>query len=300
MKPIRRKELTVGILVILAMGILFFGINFLKGVNIFKASNYYYATYTDIKGLVNSAPVTLNGYKIGVVREIMYDYNHPGHVTLELGIDKQIKLPRGSVAKINTDFLGTATLSIELGDSSKGFYAVGDTILTAAHNGLMEEMEKEVLPAVAQIMPKVDSLLANLNAITGNPALHNSIGRLDGITADLATSLTSLKLTMASIQPAAKNVHSITTKVDTMATDLSVLTAKMRRAPVDSMMTDLQQTIVQLNKLTAQLNDPNSTVGKLITDPAVYNNLNATINSLDSLFVDIKRNPKRYVTVKIF
>lgn len=88
----KRKELLIGVLAVLALAILFFGINFLKGVNIFKAANYFYASYTNVEGLTQSAPVTLNGYKIGIVRDIRYDYNNPGHVVVELSLDKQLFL----------------------------------------------------------------------------------------------------------------------------------------------------------------------------------------------------------------
>ena len=110
MKQIFRREVMIGLLVILALVLLYFGINFLKGVNIFKAANYYYASYNNVEGLAVSAPVTLNGYKIGLVRSISYDYNRPGNVIVEMSVDKSLRLPKGSTASLGSDLLGTASI----------------------------------------------------------------------------------------------------------------------------------------------------------------------------------------------
>jgi len=128
MNKIFRKEVLVGVLVIVACLILFFGINFLKGINLFKAANYFYATYNNVQGLAISAPVTLNGYKVGVVREINYDYENPGNITVEISVDKNLRMPQGSKATVSLDILGTASVVLRLGNPADGFYAVGDTI----------------------------------------------------------------------------------------------------------------------------------------------------------------------------
>ncbi|MDE6206708.1 MAG: MlaD family protein, partial [Muribaculaceae bacterium] len=114
MKPLQRKEFIIGLLVIVALAILFAGINFLKGINIFKASNYYYIGYNDVAGLAVSAPVNLNGYKVGQVRAIHYDYDHPGQVFVEISVDKSLRLPHGTQGELATDILGTATVALKL------------------------------------------------------------------------------------------------------------------------------------------------------------------------------------------
>lgn len=98
---------------LIAIAILIFGINFLKGVNLFKASNYYYATYNNVEGLAESAHVTLNGFNVGQVREIRYDYDHPGNVNVEISLDKSLKLPQGTKALLTSDMLGTASIVLE-------------------------------------------------------------------------------------------------------------------------------------------------------------------------------------------
>lgn len=300
MKKIYRKEVLVGTLVILAMLILFFGINFLKGINLFKAANYYYASYTNVEGLATSAPVTLNGYKIGLVREIQYQYDKPGNVLVEISVDKSLRLPKGSKAAITSDILGTATVALTLGNASDGYYNVGDTIEGTVAAGLMAAVSDNLMPSVNAIVPKVDTLLTSLNTLIANPSLANAINRFDDITLQLNASLVSLKGVMAQLNPVVGDVKNITANVDSITGDLAVTSAVLREAPIDSILTDLQATIANLHDLTEQLNNPNSSVGKLTHDPALYDNINSTVASLDSLFVDIKKNPKRYINIKVF
>ena len=298
MKSIFRKELLIGVLVIVALLILFFGINFLKGVNLFKAANFYYAVYTDAAGLTQSAPVTINGYKIGLVREIKYDFNNPGHVVVEFSVDRDLKIPQGSKAVITADLLGTASIVLEM-EKSNVNYAVGDTIPAETAKGMMDALSDNLMPAVNAIVPKVDTLLSSLNAVVGNPALNASLNRLDQMTADLQSSLNALKVTMNSLQPITKDVKSITSNVDNITGDLAQVSGQLRNAPIDSMVTSLQNTVDNLHALTQSLNNPDGTVGKLTGDPELYNNLNAAAASLDSLLIDVKKNPKRYISIKL-
>lgn len=299
MNKIFRKEVLVGVLVIVACLILFFGINFLKGINLFKAANYFYATYNNVQGLAISAPVTLNGYKVGVVREINYDYENPGNITVEISVDKNLRMPQGSKATVSLDILGTASVVLRLGNPADGFYAVGDTIESSVDAGMLASVSENLMPSVNAIFPKIDTLLTSLNAIAADPALTRSISRLDGITTELEASLVSLHKVMGTLQPIASDIKSITINVDTITGDLTAVSARLREAPVDSLLDDLQATVANLEALTARLNNPDGTVGKLTADPALYDNLNATVASLDSLFVDIKKNPKRYINIKL-
>lgn len=299
MKKIFRKEVVIGLCVIAALAILFFGINFLKGVNLFRAANYYYATYTNVEGLAISAPVTINGYKVGQVREINYQFDNPGHVVVELSLDKNLRVPAGSQARLTTDLLGTASIVLSMADAT-AFHAVGDTITGVNTPGLMGNVTEKLLPSVEAVFPKIDTLISNLNAITGNPALHSSISRLDAITADLAKSSQSLSRMLADLGPATRNIRSIASNVDTITGNFSEISSQLSQARIDSIIADLEKTTANIHTLSRQFNDPNSTVGLLTQDPALYNNLNNTVVSLDSLFTDIKAHPKRYINIKVF
>lgn len=300
MKSILRKEVIIGLLVIVAMLILFFGINFLKGVNLFKAANYYYSVYNNVEGLAQSAPVTLNGYKVGIVRSINYDFSRPGNVIVEMSLDKSLKLPKGTEAVLGADLLGTASIALTLGTDASALYAVGDTIPGKVKASMMAGIADNLMPAVNTILPKIDSLLINLNALTGNPALHQSITRLDDITTQLNATMRSLNAATANLQPITGNIRSITENVDTITGDLAQVSGRLRDVQVDSIALEIQATMANLRQLSERLNNPESSIGKLTDDSALYDNINATIVSLDSLFIDIKKNPKRYINVKVF
>ena len=298
MKKIFRKEVLIGLIILIALAILFVGIDFLKGINVFKAANYYVATYTNVEGLAVSAPVSVNGFKVGQVREINYEYDNPGHVKVEISLDKNLKVPYGTQAVIKTDMLGTSTIELKMG-ADPAFHAVGDELEGVVASGLMYNVTNSLLPSVGNIMPKIDSLLTNLNAVVGDSALLNSMKRLDNITANLEAATSRLSVVMAKLPAVTSDVKDITANLVKGSDDLTKLTEKMSGIPVDSLADNIAAITANLKELSEQLNDPNSTVGKLTHDPALYNNINSTISSLDSLFIDIKKNPKRYISIKL-
>lgn len=298
MKQLFRKEVLIGLIVIIALAILFVGIDFLKGVNIFKAANYYTATYTNVEGLAISAPVTVNGFKVGLVREINYEYDNPGHVKVEISLDKNLKVPKGTQAVIKSDMLGTASIELKMAANPE-FHAVGDELQGVVAKGLMDNVSNTLMPSVNSILPKIDSLLTSINTIVADPALVNSMKRLDAITANLEVATGRLSSVMAALPPVTDNVRGITGNLVRSTDDLSAISAKLREAPVDSIADNIAYITANLRQLSEQLNDPNSSIGKLTSDPALYNAITSTISSLDSLFVDIKKNPKRYINIKL-
>lgn len=293
-----KKELTIGFSVIIALLILFFGINYLKGVNIFKASNYYYASYTDVAGLAQSAPVTVNGFQVGLVREIEYEYDNPGHVKVELSLDSKLRLPEGTVAVLATDMLGTSSIELHMGTGSSD-YEVGSKIPAKNAGGLMSSISGDLMPAISSILPKVDSLLAAAVTLASDPALTQAVKRLDAITANLERSTALLSRSMAVMPAVTSDAQATLSNVKDISGNLSTLTATMNGLPVDSTFANIHQLTVQLNALADNLNSPNGTLGLLMHDPELYRNLNASVASLDSLLIDVKRNPKRYISIKL-
>lgn len=293
-----KKEITISICVIVALCLLFLGIDFLKGVNVFKPANYYTATYTNVNGLAVSAPVTLNGFKVGLVRSIEYQYDNPGHVAVELSLDKELKLPVGSKAVIVCDMLGTATVQLEL-TANKEFYPVGSEVESETASGLMDSVSKDLMPNIAEIFPKVDSLLTSINKLVSDPAIIASVKRLDAITANLESTTNSLNKSLKSLPVLMSGVNSTVDNVNRLTGNLAEVSEDLKSCPLDSTLQNIQQTTENLRMLTQELNNPNSTLGLLMKDPELYNNLNNTVKSLDSLFVDIKKSPKRYINIKL-
>ena len=297
MKKIFRKEVIIGICVLVALAILILGIDFLKGVNVFKPTNYYYASFENVEGLAVSSPVMLNGFKVGQVREMEYEFDNPGHVLVEMSLDSRLKVPQGSKAVLGTDILGTASIVLHLSKSTTD-HSVGDRLIGENSSSLLASAG-DMLPAVQQIFPKIDTLLTNLNAVVADPALTASVKRLDAISANLQTTTQRLAAATAQLGPIAADVKQITGNTTNTTTDRGPLPVLRKNLPLDSVVADLQTTTANLRALSDELGKPNSTLGRLINDPSLYDNLNTTISSLDSLFVDIKKNPKRYISIKL-
>lgn len=293
-----KKELIIGLCVLIALLVLFFGINFLKGVNIFKAANYYYATYTNAAGLQQSAPVTLDGFKVGQVREVNYDYTNPGHVKVELSVDRELRIPKGSEAVIEQDLLGTATVVLHLSDA-KEYEEVGATLLSHTQKGMLDNVTSTVMPQLGSTFAKIDSLLVNLNALVADPALAKSVGRLDAITLNLEVTLRQLRASAGALPPVIKNVDGLTSNLNTVSSDLAVVSGKLKEAPVDSLMNNITSISANLKELSATLNNPDSSLGLITHDRELYDNLNNCAASLDSLLIDVKKNPKRYISIKL-
>lgn len=307
MKKLFSKELIIGVTVLITLLVLFFGIDYLKGINVFKATNYYYVNYTNVAGLVQSAPVTINGYKVGQVRDIVYQYDNPGHIMVELSLNKNLRVPKGSKAVLVTDMLGTSSIELHLA-AGNVHHEIGDELIGVNSGGLMDDITSNVLPAVTDMIPKVDSLLTAVNYLVSDPALLNSIHRLDNVMYNLESSTSSLDLAMRRVPGIVTtadgtmvNVNRLSANLLTISEDLSTLSARLKDMPVDSIYTNVNAITANLNDITTQLNSPNSSLGLLMRDPALYNNLNNSAAHLDSILIDVKRQPKRYIPpIKIF
>ena len=293
-----KKPAVIGACVLIALVLLFIGINFLKGVNLFKASNYYLVSYTNVSGLQVSAPVTVNGFKVGQVREIEYEYDNPGHILVELALDKSLKIPKDTKAVIESDMLGTASVRLEMAPN-QNYHDVGDHLIGENAQGLMDNVTQDLLPTVSAILPKVDTLLYNINRVVSSPQLTASIERLDAITSNIESTLSTLNSAVASLPATMNNVRKASDTLTDITANVDSLTVTLDRLPLTDTMADVQASVANLKKLTEDLQNENSTLGLLMNDRQLYDNLNNVTSSLDSLFVDIKKNPKRYINIKL-
>ena len=299
MKKIFSKEFTIGLCVLIALVILFFGIDYLKGINLFKPANFYYASYSNVAGLEIAAPVTIDGYKVGQVHEINFNYEKPGDIKVLLALDKQLMVPEDSKASIEVGLLGGSSITLTLGKSNK-MIEVGGSIQTQSKGGLMSAISNDIMPQVNNILPKVDSILYNLNLIVANPALHNSIDRLDQITSNLTYATAGLNSTLNNHVPSImNNAGKITTNIDTITTNLAALSLQLKALPLESTMTNVNDITNNLVDVSNQLKNKNGTLGLLMNDPELYNRLNQVSADIDSLIIDIKKNPKRYISIKL-
>ena len=299
MKKIFNREFAIGLSVIVAILILIFGIDFLKGINLFRPAHYYLAYYDNVDELTVSSPVLINGYKVGQVREINFNYNKPGKIEVVMALDKNLELPKGTVADLGTTLLSGARIELSMGAGPEKLPS-GSEIPTGMKAGLMSSVQDGLMPALTGILPKVDSLLYNLNLLVADPALSASIGRLDGITDNLLATTKGLNTTMNSQVPRlANNTVKITQSLDTIVGNLGQISYQLKSLPLDATVDNVNQLTANLSQFSKQLNDKNSTLGLLTSDPELYNRLTQVSADIDSLLLDIKKNPKRYISIKL-
>ena len=228
MKKIFSKEVVIGLSVIVSVVILVMVINFLKGINLMKPANYYYVEYKNVNGLTVSTPVLIDGFKVGLVRSIEYNYDKPGSVTVEISLDNKLKVPTGSKALLKVDFLGTATIDLQLNK----YVIIGENA-----PDMLGNIQSEMLPQITSMLPKLDSILTGVQALVNDPALRSSLQRIDHITANLETSTEHLNRLLGQDMPViVRNVTEVTNHVDTFTGKLNRLELEKTLASVDSMM----------------------------------------------------------------
>ena len=299
MKKLFTKEFVIGISVIMAIIILYVGIDYLKGVNLFKPANFYVAAYDNVAGLEVAAPVTVDGFKVGQVREINFDYENQCKIKLILALHKTLRRPHESKAVRGSTLMSGAYVDIKMG-KSKDLIEVGGDIATQTNPDMMASLSDNVLPAVGEILPKVDSLLANLNKLVGDPALLKSVQSLEGITDNINKASLSLNTVIGRQVPGMmNNVNHVATNLDSITRDLIVLSAELKRLPISSTMDNVNEMTGNLAKFSNQLNSRESTLGLLMNDPELYNRINRLSADVDSLIVDLQKNPKRYISIKL-
>ncbi|MBP3535302.1 MAG: MCE family protein [Muribaculaceae bacterium] len=294
-----RKLIAIGVSAVVALAILVFGINYLKGINLFHSANYYFAVYDNVTGLAVSAPVTANGFKVGQVREMKYMYDDPGHVRVELALDSDLKITEGTVAVLGTDLLGTASITLEIPLTDK-YLPKGTTLTSRQNSGLMDNVSGELMPGIVGMMPKIDSLLVAVTNVVSDPALAAAVKRLDAITADLNVMSANIAKATRPLPGVMDNAAVVASNLNHMSQSLDSLSTELKGLPLDSTMANVVALTDNLKQITEKLQTTDSSLGMLVNDPGLYNSLNNTVASLDSLITDVKARPKRYLKFSVF
>lgn len=291
-----RKEVKIALVAIAGVVVLFFGMNFLKGLNIFSSEDNYYVQFSDITGLSSSSPVYADGFKVGVVKDIIYDYTHTEGSKVLIGVDKQLRIPQGSSAEIVSDMLGNVKVNLLLANNPREKVAPGSLIKGMINDGAMGKLQ-DMVPAVEKMLPKLDSIMTSLNAILADPAIRQSLHNVQTITDNLTTSTAQLNTLMAGLN---KNVPGMMAKANNVLDNTETLTANLAAVDVASTMRQVDQTIANVQQLTAKLNSKEGSLGLLMNDTQLYDNLNSTMRNADSLVIDLRQHPKRYVHFSVF
>lgn len=287
-----KREFWIGVLGIIAILTVYLLINFFKGIDIFNDGNRYYVKFSNIGEIVNSSPVYINGYKVGHVSNVIYDFADAKEVCVEMTIDNRLKVPENSEAIINNKLLGSSIISLVLGNSNR-FVESGDTISGKLNGGMMDEASK-MIPQITAMIPKLDSILVSLNTILGNPAIVNSTNNIERLTVEL-------NKTTDIVNKLLKNdISEATEKLVRIEDDLLKVSAQLSEVDYENIVTTLENSLKNIEEITAQLNNGEGTAGMLLKDSTLYEKLDATCGAANALLEDLKENPKRYVHFSIF
>ncbi len=290
------KEIKIALVAIFALVVLFFGMQFLKGLSILSSNNSYFVAFADATGLSTSSPVYANGYRVGVVKALNYDYAPDGNIIATLELDQQMRVPAGSRAELASDLLGNIKINLVLADDPLHMLAVGDTIPGAAEVGVMSKLGG-MLPAIEKMIPKLDSIMSSLNMLLADPALRNTLHNVEGMTANLDATSRELRTLSASLN---SEVPGMLQKTNGVLDNTQQLTANLSSIDVADMMAKVDRTLKNVEEMTQRLNNAEGTLGLLMRDKSLYQNLTRTAADADSLMIDLKQHPKRYVHFSIF
>ena len=283
------KEIQIALVAVVGIIVLYFGLQFLKGMTLFSTDNRYFVKFQDVSGLSVASPIFANGYRVGVVETI-------GEIVASIGVDKNMQVPKGSRAEIATDLMGNVKVQLVLGNVADGVVAPGDTITGGQQVGAMGKAA-DMIPTIQQMLPKLDSILASVNTLLADPAIASSLHNVDQITANLSRTSQDLSQLTAQLN---RQMPQMLKNADGVLANTNQITKNLNELDIAATMTSVNTTLKNVEQMTATLNSKEGTLGLLMRDPGLYNNLNSTMMHADSLMMDLKQHPKRYVHFSVF
>ena len=295
------REIKVGVLAIICVFLLFYGLNFLKGVNIFSPTNSYHGVYTNLHGLEEQASVFILGHKVGQVDRLHYDFTKDSAFTVDISIRKDIVLPEGTSLALRADgLLGGMALELLFPEDAteklqqQALIAHGATLPTVYLPGIVENLQNELIAKIANAVEQVDTLVAQLNGQLEGDHLKSTLANVDRISGDLTDVSGDLRRIMNT------QVPGIVNNADTAIANLNTVIADIKAADLKATVARVDTAIEGVNAVVADVRAQKGTLGQLIYNKSLYNHVDATVISADSLLTDIKAHPKRYVHFSVF
>lgn len=310
------NETKVGALTAVAITLLILSFNFLKGKTLLKTGNYLYAKYTDTKGVKISNPVYVNGFQVGAVADIENADPTLKSLIVAIKLTDVYDIPKNSIAVINENPLGTPSIEIKLGNSTT-FLQQGDTLQTAESKGLLSGVMDKLGPVTAQLEKTIETLdvvLKNINSVFDPQTKNNLqsvIANVNKTTESLVVSSASLQQmlnqqtgtiaqSMNNVNKFTKNLSDNNEKITQTLTNVTKTSENFAKADLAGSVEQLKAAIGNLNKLVEKVSSTDGSLGKLMNDKTLYNNLNNTIRSANILVDDLRVHPKRYVSISVF
>lgn len=313
------KAIIVGLLVVLLLAILFWGLNFLKGRNVFAKEKTYYVVYEEISGLQTNTGIYLRGFKVGQVRNIRFTSSAYDRILVELAIANDVILPKNTIARIfSSDIMGTKSIDLIFPEErTSQYFQANDTLIAAVEGGIIDQVRMEIAPYKAQIDNIMQSTLSTIEQlkllVNKNTAasIHESLAKLqDAIvtvqraahSADniLSNNSENLDNILTNVSEFSQTLNNKSEKINRVIDNLDVFADSLSQANVHSLINNAEATTAELQQITQRINNGDGTLGALMNDKKLYDNLENTSAQLNKLLIDVQKNPKRYVSFPIF
>lgn len=311
------RELVVGLMFILALAVFIWGYNFLKGMDVFTKEKVIYGVYDKVGGLVKSNPVSINGLKIGRVKDLYFEQNLSGNIIVEMAISSDFPIPRNSVAKIfSSDLMGSKAIEIILGNAGE-YINNGDTLFTGIEAGIKEEVNRQVQPLkrkAENLIISIDSMVtaiqsifnenARENLISSFASIENTFSNLQHATYKIDTFLLTernhLSKIIYNIEVVTDGLMENKANIDRTLQNLAVISDSLAAAEIPASFAKARQSLEELSDILAKVNNAEGSLGLLLNDKKLYDQLNETTLSLKALVDEIKANPKKFVKFSVF
>jgi phospholipid/cholesterol/gamma-HCH transport system substrate-binding protein len=311
------KEIKVGFLFVVAIGVLIWGLMYLKGLELWKSKRTFYALYDRVNGLVAANPVSIKGLKVGQVNNLHFSEQQPGKIIVELIVDNNIPIPKNSVAKITGgDLLGSKEVEIQMGDS-KEMLKSGDTLKAVTEATLGEEVNQQLLPlkrktenlissidTIATIVQQVLNKNTRTNLVEAVEHVKEALQNLAHMTYNVDTLIgnqrTHLGEIITNVESISSNLRRNNDKINNILTNFSTISDSIARAKIPETFGRLNQTLADLNIAIEKINKGQGSVGLLLNDENLYKEVTKSAKDLNLLLEDIKANPSKYIKISVF
>lgn len=289
------KNVKIGVTFLVSLVMIYFGINFLKGVNIFKKQNTYISVFDNVFNLNISSPILVNGFQVGLISSIDMIESDSMNLAVEILLDKGFRVKKGSKLEFSTDFLGSSSVSLLMNPHTTEYLSPGDTIKGTRAVGLMDGVAK-VIPKTDSILARLDSVSIALQTIATNPSWITAIESMSRTMEQLEASSSSLTKVMGNLE---NDIPTIGKNLDDITTNFKKVSGDLAEINVNSTFNTLDSTLVNLKYLSESLTNKDNSLGKLMNDTQLHDSLTSTINSATQLLEDIRRDPDKYLSVRL-
>ena len=288
------RNALIGLAFIASLFMIYFGINFLKGLNVLKKQNQYYAVFEDVSKLLISSPVYVKGYQIGLINHIEILSTDPLRFAVGINLKEALRITEGSYLEYGIDMFGASTVNLVMAPSDD-YLQPGDTLTGGREIGLMDGVAG-VMPKADSILMRADSVLLTLHRLMSNPSWERSIEGIGSTVDQLNHSSASLNRIVGSLE---KELPAISSNLTSVSNDLKTVSGELSRMDMENTFSNIDETVNNLKLMTAKINSKDNSLGLLMNDTKLHDSLNVTIDTATKLLEDIRQNPERYLSVKV-